>query len=231
MIYGYARISTPSQSISRQIRNLRNYDPEIVIIEEAYSGTTQVRPRWQRLLRSIEPGDTIIFDSVSRMSRNAEEGYREWLNLYEKGVNLVFLKEPYINTQTFSDAIKTQIPLIGDAVDMILDGVNKYLQEVAKGQIRIAFDQAQKEVDDLRQRTKEGMETARLAGKHIGRPRGSTRESTRAKEIKQIIRTHLKDFGGTLSTEECRRVAGVAHGTFYRYLRAVKEEDKHMQGD
>ena len=53
------------------------------------------------------------------------------------------------------------------------NGISKeqFRREVEK-QIEIAFDQAQKEVDDLRQRTKEGLETARINGKQIGRVKG-----------------------------------------------------------
>ena len=57
-------------------------------------------------------------------------------------------------------------------MDFILDGVNKYLLALAKEQIRLAFEQAEKEVQDLHQRTAEGIETARLAGKQIGQKPG-----------------------------------------------------------
>ncbi len=55
-------------------------------------------------------------------------------------------------------------------MDFILDGVNKYLLALAKEQIRLAFEQAEKEVQDLHQRTAEGIETARLAGKQMANP-------------------------------------------------------------
>lgn len=51
---------------------------------------------------------------------------------------------------------------------MTIKGVEQYLIKLAEKQIKIAFDQAQKEVDDLRQRTIEGLETARLSGKQLG---------------------------------------------------------------
>ncbi len=50
------------------------------------------RPEWMKLLKRIEPGDVIVFDSVSRMSRNADEGIETYFELYEKGVQLIFLK-------------------------------------------------------------------------------------------------------------------------------------------
>ena len=70
-MYGYARISTNKQSIERQIRNIKKYYPEGVIIQEQYTGTTVNRAEWVKLFNKVKEGDTIIFDSVIRMSRNA----------------------------------------------------------------------------------------------------------------------------------------------------------------
>ena len=61
--YGYARISTPKQSIERQISNLRNFDPAITIVQETYSGRVSERPRWKWLLARVRPGDTIAHTS------------------------------------------------------------------------------------------------------------------------------------------------------------------------
>ena len=83
-------------------------------------------------------------------------------------MSLVFLKEPHINTDTYKKALQGGIPTTGTNVDFILDGINKYLFALAKEQIKLAFDQAEKEVLDLHQRTSEGIETARLVGKQIG---------------------------------------------------------------
>lgn len=170
MIYAYCRISRKSQNIDRQIRNAKSAYPEAVIVQEAWTGTKLNRPEWNKLFVKVKKGDTIVFDSVSRMSRNAEEGFDVYQQLYEKGVSLVFLKEPHINTDTYKKALNSSIPLTGTSVDYILQGINQYLLELAKEQIRLAFEQAEKEVADLHQRTKEGIATARLNGKQIGRP-------------------------------------------------------------
>ena len=76
MVYGYCRISTRKQSIERQIRNIKNEYPNAVIIEESYTGTSLNRPEWNKLCKRLKKHDTVVFDSVSRMSRNAEEGFR-----------------------------------------------------------------------------------------------------------------------------------------------------------
>ena len=163
-IYGYCRISTKKQNIDRQIRNIQEAYPAAHIVQEAYTGTSINRPEWIKLYRILKNGDTVIFDSVSRMSRNAEEGYALYEDLYRKGIQLVFLKEHHIDTETYKNALSGSIAMTGTNVDFILQGINRYLLALAKEQIQIAFAQAEKEVLDLHQRTKEGLLTAKLNG-------------------------------------------------------------------
>lgn len=222
--YGYARISKAKQSIERQIRNIQRDHPNALIIQEAYTGTTTNRKEWNKLFKTVKAGDTIIFDSVSRMSRNAEEGFTAYEALYKREVNLVFLKEPHINTATYKAALENNIQLTGGTVDYILEGVNKYLMALAKEQIKIAFQQAEKEVEDLHQRTKEGMETARLNGKQIGLQQGTKLTTKKSISAKEIIKKHSKDFCGTLDDTEVMKLAGLARNTYYKYKREIKEQ-------
>ena len=101
MRYGYCRTSKPKQSIERQIRNIKAAYPDAVIVQEVFTRTRLDRPEWLKLMRRIQPGDEIVFDSVSRMSGDAKEGFAAYEELYQKGVNLVYLKEPHINTETY----------------------------------------------------------------------------------------------------------------------------------
>lgn len=234
MIYGYARISTPSQSIERQIRNIRTEAPEISdknIFREAFTGKVMNRPEWNKLFKKVTEGDVIIFDSVSRMARNADEGIAAYLELMGRGVELRFIKEPSINTETYKSAEETQLPAIetGNAdedelANGVIDAIKRYMKKLAARQIRLAFEQSQKEVDDLRQRTREGMETAKLEGHVAGRKVGSTVETKKAKEAKGIILTHSKTFGGSLDDEECRKLTGVSRNSYYKYKAELKEE-------
>lgn len=223
-MYGYCRISQKKQSIERQIRNIKAAFPEAVIIEEAYTGTTTDRPQWNKLFSKVKENDTIIFDSVSRMSRNAEEGCNAYEELYNRGINLIFLKEPHINTDTYKQTLQGLISLTNTDIDYILEGVNKYLMALAKKQIEIAFQQAEKEVEDLHQRTKEGIETARLAGKQIGKLKGDTWETKKSKETKQVILKHSKDFGGSLADAEVIKLTGLSRNTYYKYKKELKEK-------
>ena len=121
MIYGYCRISTDKQNIERQIRNIQKAYPDAIIKQEIYTGTkTDGRKMFEYLLKTVRAGDTIVFDSVSRMSRNAETGFKIYQELYDKGVELVFLKEPHINTATYKKALSNNIEMTGTKTDIIL---------------------------------------------------------------------------------------------------------------
>ncbi len=216
--YGYCRISTNKQNIARQIRNITHAYPEAKIIEETYTGTTTDRPAFDRMLHQLQLGDTVVFDSVSRMSRNAQEGFKLYKRLYNQGIRLVFLKEPLINTDTYQQSLQSSIPMTGTAVDPILEGVNAFLMSLAETQIRLAFEQSQKEVDDLRQRTKEGIETARRNGKQIGRQPGSHVHQKREAAVKEQIQKYSRNFSGTLTDPEVMKlIGGISRGTYYKY--------------
>lgn len=106
--YGYCRISTPKQNIDRQERNILEVYPSAHIVKEVYTGTKTIgRKEWSKLYKPVKQEAvagkeiTIIFDSVSRMSRNAEEGFTLYEELFNLGIILVFLKEQHINTDTY----------------------------------------------------------------------------------------------------------------------------------
>lgn len=223
-IYGYARVSTPRQNIERQVRNIKKVYPSAIMIMETYTGTSLNRKKLLELIKLVKTGDIIVFDSVSRFGRNAEECFEMYMELFECGVHLIFLKEPHVNTSVYRNALNSQIAMTGEMVDVILEAVNKYLLLVAKQQIMLAFEQAEKEVTDLRQRTKEGIVTARLNGKQIGRVPGMKYSTKKSVAAKEIILKKNKAFGGPLTDEETMKLAGIGHNAFYRYKKTLREE-------
>lgn len=230
-VYGYVRVSTVKQSIERQIRNVKERYSDAVIVTDEYTGTKLDRPGWMNLYKKVKSGDVIVFDSVSRMSRDAEEGFQVYEELFRRGVELIFLKEPQINTETYKKAMDGQIQLAiksgnvaaDELIGGIAEAINKYLLALAKEQIRLAFDQAEKEVEDLHQRTREGIETARLAGKQIGQVKGAKLTTKKSIKAKEIIMKRSKDFHGDLSDAEVMTLTGLARGTYYKYKRELKK--------
>lgn len=220
--YGYCRISTMKQSIERQIRNIKAEHPKAVIITDEYTGTKMERPNWTKLYQKLQSGDTVIFDSVSRMSRDAEEGFKVYEELFNKGVKLIFLKEHYIDSDVYASKLKQADITTGK--DYLDEGLKVILMGLAKEQIKIAFETAEQEVEALHQRTREGIETARLNGKQIGQPKGAKLTTKKSIAAKEIILKRSKDFNGNLSDAEVMKLTGIARGTFYKYKRELKSE-------
>ena len=232
---GYARVSTPTQRLDRQIRNLKDAYPDIVIVAEVFSGKTENRPKWQKLLRQCRAGNInkLVFDEVSRFSRNAEEAVKEYKELYGLGIELEFLKEPHINSSIYRQSSERKIDIdtakmdeeTANLINTVVGGLNDYLMAVAEKQIFLAFEHAQKEREFLSQRTSEGLKQAKLMGRKVGRQKGEKIETRKAKKAKRYIRANYKPLGGCLTATECMRAAQITKSTFYRYLQQMRDEE------
>lgn len=109
-VYAYCRVSTQKQELQRQIDNISKVYSNIdEYVSDKYTGATTDRPNWNKLYKKLKTGDTIVFDSVSRMSRNATEGANLYEELYNNGINLIFLNEPYCNTDTYRQSAEQSI--------------------------------------------------------------------------------------------------------------------------
>ena len=233
MIYGYARVSTTHQRIARQITNILAVYPNATIIREFYTGTTQNRPHWEKFLTQVMKGDTIVFDSVSRMARNSEEGFRDYKTLYESGANLVFLNEPLINSSvldaTKSKLLNVKIETGNAAVDSFFKGniklINNFILAIAEEQIKAAFDQAEKEVADLHSRISQGIREAKKNGTQIGLTKGTTLVSNKSITCKKVIKKHAADFGGTLNDTEVMTLCKISRNSYYKYKRELKSQN------
>lgn len=234
MMYAYCRVSTEKQSLKRQTENIAKVYPQIAgsaFYCDKWTGTDQNRPAWRKLLQKVKAGDTIVFDSVSRMSRDAEAGAAQYEELYAAGVNLIFLNEPQCNTEVYRKSAQESIPQTGNEIaDIYIEATNRVLMILAKKQIQIAFEQAQKERDDIAARVRDGMRAAQIAAAERGEVKTygakpgvklTTKKSTAAKEI---IRQHSKDFDGTLADTECMKLAGCSRNSYYKYKSELRAE-------
>ena len=222
MTYGYCRISTRKQNIERQIRNILSEFSDAIILQEEYTGTKLDRKEWNKLFSSVRAGDTIIFDSVSRMSRNAAEGVEAYAALYKRGVNLVFLKERHIDTDTYRQTLQNSVQLTGGDVDYILEGVNCYMLALARRQIYLAFEHIktkdiqyahlQRYIDDLA-----GDLKVKSLKKHLVVINGALDDAERSGIISsnparlvQMPREAEKFVGNTLNEEEAKEALSAA---------------------
>ena len=240
-IYGYARVSTKTQRLDRQIANITEAFPDMDvenIFKEKYTGTTiENRKEFNKLIKIVKSGDTIVFDSVSRMSRNSDDGIETYFKLYEKGVNLIFLKEPHINTSVYKESlnhtinatISTGDKATDDFINGIIERLNLFQQDLAKKQILLAFNQAEKEVKDTRKRVSEGMKATQRKNKQlpeeqqtqIGQKKGAKLNTKKSIEAKKIILKNSKDFNGTNTDTEVMKIASISRNSYYKYKREL----------
>ena len=224
-VFGYCRISKKTQSIERQITNIRAVYPKSTIIQEAFTGTKiEGRKAFNNLLKKVKEGDTIVFDSVSRMSRNAEEGYKIYMDLYKRGINLVFLNEMTINTDTYKNALLKNIEMTNTNIDFIIEGVNKFLESLAKEQILKAFEQAEKEVVDLSTRTSKTLQVLKDKGVVLGRKEGTKVTTKKSIQAKKRIQELSKDFNGSNTDKDVIAILRITRNTYYKYKKELVQE-------
>ena len=230
MIYGYARISTNKQNIERQNRNILEQYPTAKLINETYTGTTTDRKEWTKLLKQIKRGDMIVFDSVSRMSRNATDGVKDYMDLFDKCVELVFIKEPHINTTIYKQQLDNAKLGMTDnnIVNAVLEGVEKALKLLATQQIEIAFQQSEKEVMDLKKRTVEGIITAKANGKVVGRPIGSKTSLSNNVPLNDFDNLTILALFSIAFFVSILELLDIDRTTYYRYKKQIKAEMETM---
>ena len=230
-IYAYCRVSTMRQSLQRQIENISKQYPNATFYTDKFTGSTLDRPAWNKLYARLQEGDTVVFDSVSRLSRDAESGATLYQELYEKGVTLIFLNEPHCNTDTYRQAAQASIPATGNEIaDVYIEATNKALMILARRQIEIAFEQAEKERIDICQRVKDGMAAAKITAaangevKTYGAKPGVKLTTKKSIHAKQQIQKYSRDFNGTLTDADCMKLIGVSRNSFYKYKAALRAE-------
>ena len=231
--YGYCRVSTIQQKLLRQIESVKTFCPTAIIITEKQSAKDiENRTEFKKLLSKVVPGDTIIFDEVSRMSRSADEGYNLYMELFEKGINLVFLKERHIDTDEFKrrtqrhiERITTQDNKIDNLINGILELVEQFERENLKDNIRIAFERAEQERTLMIQRITTGKSVSQTKQ---GRPKGSlNKESEKTEDVKKIIFELSKDFKGQFSDAKImREYLHIARNTYYKYKAELKDQEQ-----
>ena len=188
IIYGYARVSTQEQNETRQLTAMREFGVEEGnIIVEKLSGKDFQRPRYQRLVRSLKPGDVLVVKSIDRLGRNYSEILEQWRVITKKRkAAIVVLDMPLLDTRRGRDLTGT---LIADIVLQLLSYV------------------AQTERENIRQRQAEGIAAAKAKGVRFGRKRRALPDNF--EELRQAWRS--KEMTLTAAAKRC----GIPKTTFY----------------
>lgn len=151
--FGYARVSSNGQNLDRQIFELKKYVPGDFIVTDKARGKDLNRPGYQSLKGALglRYGDILYVKSLDRLSRNKKQINEELRWFKENGIRLIVLDLP------------TTMIEVPEGQDWIIDMVNNILIEVLSSI-------AEEERRTIKRRQREGIEAAKLKGKHLGRP-------------------------------------------------------------
>ena len=184
MNFGYARVSTLDQNLSRQLDQLKQ-EGCMRIYEEKESGAKQDRPELTRMLDALREGDVIVVTELTRLSRSVRDLFELVDRIHAAGAEIRSLKEPWLNTTTPQ----------GRLLFTFFSGISEFEREL------------------IRQRTLEGLESARARGRKGGR-----RKTSRDK-----VEMALKMYDAkTFPISEIAKTTGLSKSTIYSYLKARK---------
>ncbi|WP_186673860.1 recombinase family protein [Sporosarcina sp. BP05] len=194
--YTYIRVSSIDQNEARQVKTMKDKGvlKEQMYIDKA-SGKNTDRPHYQLLKETVQEGDTIIFDSITRLSRNYYDIKDEYEFFIKKGVFLEFIQEPILNTpkEKIDDIVQVAL------ADVILSLLSAF---------------AQKERDDNKIRQAEGVKIAKENGKYKGRKTHLVEGGKEEARLNAIVEAYK---AGT-SIKDIRVTFKVGTGTIYRLL-------------
>lgn len=190
MEYGYARVSTKEQNEQRQIIALMAFGVSgKCIYVDKQSGRDFERPQYQRLVRKLKDGDTLVVKSIDRLGRNYEEILEQWrIITKEKAAAIVVLDMPLLDTRNNRDLTGM---LIADIVLQLLSYV------------------AQTEREFIRQRQAEGIAAAKLRGVQFGR-----KPKEKPPEYPMVLEAWRRK---ELSARAAATRLGVTHKTFQKW--------------
>ena len=181
MKLGYARVSTNDPNLDRQLDQLSEYGCER-IFQEKITGSQKERPELDRMIDMLREGDTVVITELTRLSRSVKDLFEIVETIHSKLSDIKSLKEPWLDTTTPQ----------GKLLFTIFAGISQFDRDI------------------IRQRTIEGLSSARARGRKGGRPRMAS------KEIELALKMYdSRDY----SITEIEHATGVSKSSLYRYLK------------
>ena len=195
MKVGYIRVSTIEQNIERQIKSLTEYGCEKIFVDKK-TGANLERDEYHKMKKFIREKDIVVFAELDRLGRTKIDIDNEWGDLINRGIDIVVLDVPILDTTIYKDEL------------------GKLMMNIAK---ELFGYYAEQERVKLLQRQKEGIAIARKKGRYKGRPTKYNSESRgRDKIIYDKIITELKNGDTVMNISN---ETGVSRNTVYKIKR------------
>jgi DNA invertase Pin-like site-specific DNA recombinase len=184
-IVGYVRVSSQGQNTARQLAGLK-LDKEFV---DMVTGSNRDREGLKECMAYVREGDTLVVDSIDRLARNLQDLQQIVDSLIQKGISVKFIKENLTFTGKEDALANLMLQMMG------------------------AF--AEFERNMIRARQREGIDVAKKAGKHLGRP---------VKVNAKFIKTAKEKFDNKQSIRSIAKEMNVSRATIYKALKFPKSE-------
>lgn len=219
--FSYMRISTREeremQRYNRQEKALEKYVQEHGIeLKDVYQFRDDIsgksfenRAEWNRMERLVQPGDTIIFKDITRFTREAENGYKKYMELLNNNINLIFIDNPTIST----DYIKTMMGIAQRQENRI---AKKSLNDTIELLILVELDRAEREREIIVQRIRDGL---KASNKKAGRKPGQLDKLT--EELRADIVLYLADR--SIKAVDLMKKHNISRNTLKKYVEYVKK--------
>lgn len=221
-VYYYQRISTKEssdkQSFQRQDKSLKAYAKanglsysERYVYKDDISGSTFNRKEWLELEGNLNTGDTIVFKEISRFTRQAEQGYDKYMELLEKGINLVFIDNPTVS----SDYIK-QLMSVAEQQQLV---AKTALKNTIQLLLIVELDRVQQEREIISKRIKQGIQASdKVQGRKVGQL------DKMSNELKNDIIEFINDR--SIRQVDLMKKHNISRNTLKKYVEFVKSEVK-----
>ncbi len=217
--YSYKRISTDTerQNFARQEKALKKYAEQnkieyLVEFKEEKSAKNFIdRKEFNKLDKLLRADDTVVFKDLSRFTREADNGYKKYMEWLERGINIVFIDNPTVSTDYIRQMMRT-----AEEQDIVtrtaLEGTIKLL-------IIVELDRAEKHRLYISKAIADGI---KASSKKSGRPEGKLDKMS--PELKEDIIKYLKDR--TIKQVTLMAKYGISRNTLKKYVAIVNEEKK-----
>lgn len=219
--FSYKRISTKEerglQKYNRQETALRKYAEAngiefVAEFKEDVSGKNfDDRKEWNRLEKLLQHGDVVVFKDISRFTREAENGYQKYMELLEKGIDLIF-----IDNQTVSTPYIKQLLNVAEKQNLV---AKISLENTVKLLLYVELDRAEQERLTLIKRIKNGISSS---DKQQGRKQGTLDKMT--PELKEDIKLYLNDR--SIKQVDLMEKHNISRNTLKKYAELIKADNQ-----
>lgn len=193
-LYGYARVSSKDQNLSRQLEAFKLHSiPDKNIYTDKQSGKDFNRENYQKSKKKLKKGDCIFIKSIDRLGRNYTEIINEWNELTKViHCDIVVLDMSLLDTRERKDKI------------------GKFISDIV---LQILFFVAENERVDIKQRQLEGIKLAKEKGIRFGRPK-----TTYKNDFLNVARLYHTQV---ISLQDVLKMLNMKKSTFFYHIKKI----------